>query len=444
MVPQNQRIWLIVIASTIFYGYWNPLYTWVPYVLTGIAFFGANWIDSSSKTNDRRFRTALTIIALLTPLIIYKYTNFFYRDILGFFVSVDQTLINVLLPLGISFITFTAISYVVDICVGKFKREKNYATLLAYILFFPQLIAGPILRPSELLPQLLRRITAQPLRIVFGLGIFTVGLIKKLVFADQISVYVDPVFGSDLGWLWIDYLIATLGFSMQIYCDFSGYTDMAIGLAIMLGVRLPTNFSRPYSAESVVEFWRCWHITLSKWLRDYLYIPLGGNRTSKSRSIINIMITMALGGLWHGASWNFVLWGILHGLAIVWGHLTRDLPLLNFGRFLPKFLRVAVTFSFVTLAWILFRAPDMDAAYRVFGGLLMPDNMIGGVGVGYIYPAVLITVPLLLHRYDSHRQLRRAIRRLPIAAYAAILLSLWILAMTISAGSSASFVYFDF
>ena len=405
---------------------------------------GANWIDATAAQKDRRIRAALTIVVLLVPLFIYKYTNFVYRDIFGIFVTVDQNLIDVLLPLGISFITFTAISYVVDICVGKFNREKNYATLLAYILFFPQLIAGPILRPSELLPQLLRKVTAQRQRILFGLGIFTVGLVKKLVFADQISTFVDPVFNSDQGWIWIDYLIATMGFSMQIYCDFSGYTDMAIGLAIILGVRLPTNFAKPYCATSVVEFWRCWHITLSTWLRDYLYIPLGGNRASKFRNIINIMITMALGGLWHGASWNFVLWGTVHGLAIVWGHLARDVPFLNVGQYLPNFLRVAVTFLFVTLAWILFRSPDLDAAYRVFSGLLPSEDIMGSFKLGYLYPLVLIAVPLLLHRFDTHRQMRRGIRRIPMAAYVAILFSLWILAMTISAGSSASFVYFDF
>src|SRR6185437_9531767 len=207
-----------------------------------------------------------------------------------------------MLPLGISFVTFTLTAYVVDVYRGRFRVERNLVKMRGYVLFFPHLIAGPILRPHELLPQLGHLRRALGARFTLGVALFAIGLVKKVIFADTISVLVDHVYhesGVVSGW---EYLLAVHGFSMQIYCDFSGYTDMAIGLAYILRIRLPTNFRRPYISSSIVEFWRRWHITLSFWLRDYLYIPLGGNRQGRSRQMLNLLITMVLGGLWHGAA----------------------------------------------------------------------------------------------------------------------------------------------
>lgn len=444
LLPIRYRIGLIVVGSTIFYGYWNPYYTWIPYLLTVSSYLGSSWIDNALTLESKRRRLTATIALLLVPLLIFKYTNFIYNDVFGIFVPVQGNLVDLLLPLGISFVTFTAISYVVDVSNGKFPREKSLMTMLAYILFFPQLIAGPILRPAELIPQLRRMAREKSTRIFYGVGIFTAGLVKKLIFADQIASFVDPVFASSQGWQGIDYLIAVLGFSIQIYCDFSGYTDMAIGLAIILGVNLPANFARPYSAASIVEFWRCWHMTLSRWLRDYLYIPLGGRRASISRHFLNIMITMVLGGLWHGASWTFVLWGAIHGLAIVIAHTFFKLDMRWKFSVVPRFVKVSLTFIFVTFAWIFFRSPDMDTSLRVIAGLTDWSNGLSSLTIGHIYPAVLILIPLSLHRFDDHRCLRTAIRRIPMAIYTAIVCGLWVLSMIMSAGTSAAFVYFDF
>jgi alginate O-acetyltransferase complex protein AlgI len=217
------------------------------------------------------------------------------------------------LPLGVSLVTFTLTAYIVDIYRGIFPPGAKLSHVLAYVLFFPHLIAGPILRPAELLPQLARPGPLRRTWLLPGIAIFTLGLVKKLVFADPVSEVVDAIYHSDAVPSAPEALMALYGFSLQIYCDFSGYTDMAIGIALLLGVKLPENFGQPYCAVSLVDFWRRWHITLSYWLRDYLFIPLGGSHHGLTRQIVNVMITMALGGLWHGANWTFVFWGVLHG-----------------------------------------------------------------------------------------------------------------------------------
>jgi alginate O-acetyltransferase complex protein AlgI len=271
-----------------------------------------------------------------------------------------------------------------------------------------------------------------------------VGLVKKLIFADQIGEIVDPVFNSgNAAPGALDALLAIYGFSMQIYCDFSGYTDMAIALALLLGVRLPNNFLRPYAAASLVEFWRHWHITLSFWLRDYLYIPLGGNRNGRVAEIRNILITMVLGGLWHGANWTFVIWGLLHGVGLVLVHLKSRLLGDRFR--LPKFVAVLITFHFVTFAWILFRAPNLHKAGQVmvapFRGTW--PNVGSFIGQNAFF-LILIAVIMVSHPYDDHRRIRAFVRYARAEVLWPLLGLLWILAITLSQGSSAKFIYFDF
>ena len=320
ITPRPARILLIIIGSTVFYAWWKISYVWLPYLLMAIAYLGVVWIEAAVDAAQRKRRLLLTIVALFVPLAFFKYTDFIYRDVLGPVFGWHDSVLNLPLPLGVSFVTFTLTAYVVDIYSGKFAGKVSLSTLTGYVLFFPHLIAGPILRPIELIPQLWRPRAALSAHFYAGLAIFTVGLVKKLVFADQIGTVVDAAYRADVvnaptAWL------AIYGFSMQIYCDFSGYTDMAIGLALIIGVRLPNNFLRPYGAMSLIDFWRRWHITLSFWLRDYLYIPLGGNRSGRLRTYLNMIITMTLGGLWHGASWTFVIWGLLHGLGVAFVHL---------------------------------------------------------------------------------------------------------------------------
>ncbi|MGE0004587.1 MAG: MBOAT family protein [Parvibaculaceae bacterium] len=446
-IPAAQRIWLIIVGGLVFYVWWRPDYIWVPLVLAFIAFYGTRWFALASDESTRKWRLTITLFALFLPLAIVKYTYFLLTQILGLAIEpadlvAEPEYFRFALPLGISFITFTACAYVVDVFRGKFPANVGLRYFLGHILFFPHLIAGPILRPHELIPRLRSMRPACNARFMLGLSIFTLGLVKKLVFADQIAPAVQHVYGGgpDLGAF--DYVIAIYGFAVQIYCDFSGYTDMAIGLALVLGLRLPNNFLRPYCATSMIEFWRRWHITLSHWLRDYLYIPLGGNRHGKVAQTRNILITMVLGGLWHGANWTFVVWGFLHGVTIAVNHIVAR----RLGRpLLPPWLAVMVTFHWVAILWIPFRSPDGQTAIRVLTAPFTASWQSLTPSLAHnAFPLLLIAVFFLLHHYDRHAYLRVANRRLPAAVQYAAIAVCWILAIALSQDSSAKFIYFDF
>ena len=446
-IPSAYRIYLIIVGSTIFYAYWNPLYVWLPYYLIVVAFFGTRWLDGAGDPRSRRLRFGATIGALLAPLLFFKYTDFVYARILGPLLGVDGVVLGLPLPLGVSFIVFTMIAFVVDSHRRVYAERPPFAQALGFALFFPHLIAGPILRPHELLPQLARPRFATPSRIKLGIAIFTVGLVKKLVFADQIAPAVAAVYSaaSDLPLRAWDYWLAIYGFSVQIYCDFSGYTDMAIGSAMLLGVRLPVNFRRPYCAVSVADFWRTWHITLSMWLRRYVYFPLGSNRFGLRLQVRNLMITMLLGGLWHGANWTFVIWGGVHGVALVLQHGARRLRGSLHLPDLPAWVGTLATFHFVTFTWILFRAADLSVVGRVAGGPFVASY---GDAVGFArahgLELALLGVFGLLHRFDDIARLRFAVQRLPTPILIPLLLAAWAIAIAVSAGSSAQFIYFDF
>ena len=350
------------------------------------------------------------------------------------------------MPLGISFITFTLIAYLVDVYAGRYKLEKNISLLSGLVLFFPHLIAGPILRPSDLLPQLQRKNRKLIVYFIFGLSIFTVGLFKKLVFADTLAPHVDAVFtDQQLNLTKIDYVVAIYAFAIQIYCDFSGYTDMAIGCAIVLGVKLPNNFDRPYTSASIIEFWTKWHITLSKWLKDYLYIPLGGGRVSYARQVVNLLITMVLGGLWHGANWNFILWGAAHGVGISFVHAIRRFSVFSRLFTLSKPTSIFLTLHFVVACWILFRAPDLTVAWRVASGPFYAEagNFYERIRE-YFFPLLLMVIFLMTHRWDSHRNIRSLTQRLPKEVFWPLVFVIWLIALVISDGNTAKFIYFDF
>jgi alginate O-acetyltransferase complex protein AlgI len=449
VLPSHFRLYLIIIGSAIFYSWWRLAYVGLPFSLGVMAWGGTAWLEAAGdKKATRRFRLAAVVAVMLLPLLIFKYSYFLANDVLGEIVNV-RALINVdelrwPLPLGISFVTFTLLAYIVDTYRGQYRSERSLATLLAYVLFFPHLIAGPILRPHELMPQLKQAGRALDARFTLGIAIFTLGMVKKLVFADQLAVAVDRIYStpSDLsGW---DYLLGIYGFSAQIYCDFSGYTDMAIGLAYLLRIRLPTNFRTPYISSSIIEFWRRWHITLSYWLRDYLYIPLGGNRRGQSGRARNIMITMLLGGLWHGANWTFLLWGLLHGAALCFVHLEHWLLKRHKAR-IPGWLGILLTFNFVTFAWIYFRAPNISVAHHVMVALVKSRWYDWSQFVQqHVFEICLLFAFALLHRFDRHAYLRIGVRRVsPSILWPAIIMS-WLIAIAVSQGSSAKFIYFEF
>lgn len=443
LLQPKYSIYLIILGSLFFYGWWNPILIWVPAVLCTIAYIGAFWVNASNEKN-KRLRISFTVISLLFPLLIFKYIDFFYNDMFAEIFSLTKKDLQLVLPLGISFITFTMISYVVDVYRKDFPLEKNYLQLVGYTLFFPQLIAGPILRPAQLIPQLIRSSVKKNPVLSLGLFIFTIGLVKKVIFADGISPYVNVVFNDPTGHGIVEYWIAIFGFALQIYCDFSGYTDMAIGSAMMLGVRLPLNFNRPYAAISLRDFWLRWHITLSRWLRDYLYIPLGGNRTSKPQHILNIFITMVLGGLWHGSNWTFLIWGALHGFGIAINHSVHYFQTSSYlVKKVPTFFWRLITIGFVIFAWIFFRADNIHDAFVIIDGAISATYVFESL-IANIFPLSLLFIFLFTHYFDSQARIRLAFKKTEKKFIYLFIVMLWIIVIASATGSSQEFIYFDF
>ncbi len=376
LMPSHKgRLGLLLGASWFFYAWWNP-----PYLILFLIVTAVNYVfglivgakrDDSPESAGRWM--VFSIVFNLALLAYFKYTNFFLDSVGSLaLLTVGEDWVpprmNIFLPLGISFYTFQMFAYVVDVRNKTCDAIKNPLKMSLFIAFFPQLIAGPIVRTTEFLPQLASKRRFDWKLFQHGLDLIALGVFKKVLIADQIAPFVDQVFqdpGSYSGpvtWL------AVYGYAVQIYCDFSGYTDIGRGSAAILGYRLPINFARPYLAGNIIEFWRRWHITLSTWLRDYLYIPLGGSRKGRRRTYINLGITMTLGGLWHGASWPFVIWGMYHGGALAitrWIHtkagIRPDKPL--FGHWLWKPLAVFGTFHLVCFGWIFFRAVTFDDSF---------------------------------------------------------------------------------
>ncbi|MCB2102946.1 MAG: MBOAT family protein [Rhodobacterales bacterium] len=373
-----QFLWLAV-TSLFFYAYWNP-----PYLLLLLASIGANYGlgQALAARRDRRL-LALGVAFNLGLIGLFKYAGFFVGNVnllLGTAVP-DPGLV---LPLAISFFTFQQVAYLVDVYQGK-VRDTDLLHYVLFVSFFPQLIAGPIVHHSEIIPQFERR-GARRLHLsdmAAGAAIFVIGLQKKVVLADGMAIHADALFngaGAAAPTL-LPAWIGTLAYAFQIYFDFSGYSDMAIGLARMFGIVLPLNFASPYKATSIIDFWRRWHMTLSRFLKDYLYVPLGGNRHGRVRRYGNLMVTMVLGGLWHGASWNFVLWGGLHGLYLVINHAWHALrgPGRD-GGLSGRVMGRALTFLAVVIAWVFFRAEDWGAARNVLTGLAGLNGLVLPVG----------------------------------------------------------------
>jgi alginate O-acetyltransferase complex protein AlgI len=371
--------WL-ALASLFFYGYWNPKY--VALLLASICgnyLFGRWLVRAAQGTGQgpsRRVIVALAIAANLLLLGYYKYTDFFISSV-NAVAGTEWVLAHIVLPLGISFFTFTQIAYLVDTYQGK-VRETNFVHYVLFVSYFPHLIAGPVLHHSQMMPQFGDAATYRPRGTNFqiGLAFFSIGLAKKVLLADSIAQLATPVFNAADAGVEVQFMAAwlgTLAYTLQLYFDFSGYSDMAIGISKLFGIDLPLNFNSPYKATSIIDFWRRWHMTLSQFLRDYLYVPLGGNRRGTARRYANLLITMLLGGLWHGASWTFVIWGGIHGVLLVVNHLWRHLTGYREGErthgALSVVSRTALTFLAVVVAWVFFRATSLSGALTLLEGM---------------------------------------------------------------------------
>lgn len=425
LTPSSQRLWLIIFASLIFYGYWNYYYTFLPIFLTLIGFLTIRAVQNYPQ--KQKAIITIGLILLISPLLYFKYSNFIFSRIIT---EYD-------LPLGISFITFTLIAYIIDVIKGEYKNPEGMKNLSAYILFFPQLIAGPILRPKELLPQLKKSISWVDLNILLGVFIFCIGLFKKVIIADTLAIFVDPVYLSPSQASFNEFIFAFYGFSAQIYFDFSGYTDMAIGVALVFGINLPINFNSPYSSHSIQEFWRRWHMTLSRWFRDYVYIPLGGNRDGNFRTAINLIITMTLCGIWHGAGWNFLIWGFAHGLLVLFSR--NSLPSHNNFK---NLLKISFTFHLVTLLWVFFRANDFNHAFEIFN-LFFNSSPVFNLFEIVIFISLLVMF-FLTHKYDKFDYFLALEKRLKTPTKLLFIGVSFILCVLFTNGSSGEFIYFDF
>jgi alginate O-acetyltransferase complex protein AlgI len=381
--------WLAA-ASLFFYGWWNPAYVALLLLsIVGNYFAGFSIARAADALAKKRLLIAAIIINLAL-LCYYKYSNFFLANVATAFGSAPPQA-DIILPLGISFFTFTQIAFLVDTWQGRVK-EYNFVHYCLFVTYFPHLIAGPILHHAEMMPQFARAETyrMQAGNVAAGLTIFFIGLFKKVILADGIAVYVSPLFSLPAAGIAPTFLEAwggALAYTFQLYFDFSGYSDMAVGLSLMFGVRLPINFHSPYKALNIIEFWRCWHITLSRFLRDYLYVPLGGNRHGPARRYINLLATMLLGGLWHGAGWSFVLWGALHGFYLCVNHGWRALRV-RLGHDLSRSTRwgralaCVITFAAVVVGWVVFRADSVATATAMLKGMAglngfaLPDHWL--------------------------------------------------------------------
>lgn len=367
-LPSKFRWIMLLLSSYYFYMSWNVKYVALILFTTGVSYSAAILLEKAGSQKRRRMILRLSILACLSALFVFKYFNFFFdsisRILRAFSIRLSPVTLKLLLPVGISFYTFQTISYVIDVYRGKIKAEKNFGIYATFVSFFPQLVAGPIERTENLLPQIKEARPFSYDKAIYGLKLMAWGYFKKIVVADKLAVYVDKIYGDLPQYDGFALVLATLFFTAQIYCDFSGYSDIARGAAKLLNIDLMQNFKSPYFSASVREFWSRWHISLSTWFRDYIYIPLGGNRASKFRRSWNLLITFLLSGLWHGADWTFLLWGGVHALARIAESLLGIRPPEKEG--VRRALRTLAVFCFVALAWVFFRAESVSDALYVF------------------------------------------------------------------------------
>jgi alginate O-acetyltransferase complex protein AlgI len=446
-LKQTPRVYLIIVGSLVFYGAWN--YAFIPLlVFSGIAdYFIAQKIDQQTEKRDKKRWLMVSLSINLGILGLFKYADFVLVSVADFLTlfgyQASLPTLSWVLPVGISFYTFQSLSYTIDVYRGDMKPRKGLVEFVAALSFFPQLVAGPILRARHILPQMHAIALPKWLEVKHGFLLITVGLIKKTG-ADLLAIPAEKVFAAQEALTTIETWTGVLAFAGQIYGDFSGYTDMAIGIALLLGFKIPLNFRVPYFALSPVDFWRRWHISLSSWLKDYLYISLGGNRHGNRTR--NVFLTMLLGGLWHGAAWTFLAWGAFHGLIITVTHWFSSLSI--FGRFnnnhsrIIKLFKWVITFYLILIGWVLFRAQSLASAWTIFCDMHTLSEMPIETGMWVIFCVVSIWV-LLTHVMDFY-VLRGAdkLERKPWVFWTLIVLG-QMLCLLIGEPSN-EFIYFQF
>jgi alginate O-acetyltransferase complex protein AlgI len=448
----NARKNLLLVASYIFYGAWNPPFAALLFSTTALDFYLGRKMGTLHTPLERRLWLWISVAVNLSMLGFFKYGNFLLENFTWVLarsgIQYKPPHLDVFLPIGISFYTFHSLSYTLDIYRGVMKPTRSLRDFTLAVSFFPQLVAGPIVRAGDFLPQLEAPPKLQQGRFLWGLLLMTLGLFEKVVLADTLlSGAADRVFSYKGPLMALDSWAGVIAFAGQIFCDFAGYSTCAIGAALCLGFHLKDNFRFPYAAVGFSDFWRRWHISLSTFLRDYLYIPLGGNRLGPARAMVNLIIVMFLGGLWHGAAWTFVVWGLLHGSYLAIERLLKATvrPAPWMGTFPAKLSIGAVTYVAVLIAWVYFRAADFETAGRMIGGMFgrhaRPDAILS---TREMLQVAVVTIGLLIAHWSMREtSIEAVVARLPRFVVA----SVWFLmacAIILTQGESNAFIYFQF
>ncbi len=433
--PGDGRKWVLLLSSYVFYGVWSWKFAALMLATTSVDYFTAQWLHRSATPRGKRGWLVVSMVSNLGVLAAFKYFDFFARSVNAVAGEPLVGLLDLTLPIGISFYTFESMSYTIDVYRGRVQVLHRFLDYAHFVTMFPRLVAGPIVRYIDLEQQLKdAKPKLEAAVVVEALQFFVFGLLKKVVIADPIATkLVDPLFAQhgELGL--VPAWTAALGYTAQLYFDFSGYSDMAMGLGLLVGLRLPRNFNLPYRASSISDFWRRWHISLSTWLRDYLYIPLGGNRHGTARTYLNLFLTMLLGGLWHGANWTFVVWGALHGAALMVDHATQARPKL------PAGLGRLLTLLVVVVGWVVFRAESVGQAWTVYRGMLGLTGVDAAFARAHMPMLAFLGVALALSVAPDTSDVKLPVRRV-VAVLMALAFAIAITRMSVP----SPFLYFQF
>ncbi len=448
---REQKHIILLIGSYLFYGYWDARFLLLLILQTYISYFLAKKIERAETKQNAKTFMIIGVSISLCILGFFKYFNFFVESFAQIFGIKSLGALSIILPVGISFYTFQALSYLIDVYKGTLKACDRFLNISLYISYFPQLVAGPIVRASDFLPQLEEDRVMNRQNLVQGLQIFLFGLIKKVVIADRLAVAVDTVFASPVSYSGLSIFLAVVAYSIQIYCDFSGYSDMAIGVAKTFGYDLCKNFDMPYLSKNPTEFWQRWHISLSTWLRDYLYIPLGGNRKGKVRTKINLMLTMLLGGLWHGANWQMVFWGALHGGALIVHKTFREETNRRGVKIQNSVLKAAVSalsiigmYLFTCLCWIFFRAQSFSSAVLIIQRIL---TGAGGIQYYFVFTfvfAAIIIIAIAIGSVKNHGHGYYPLLDFNKFSSKVLIILIVLLTMMFFYAGDTAFIYFQF
>jgi alginate O-acetyltransferase complex protein AlgI len=464
IVPHRWRWLLLLVASCYFYMAFVPIYILILFLIIIIDYIAGMLIEKT-QGNARRYLLVVSIVANIGVLFVFKYFNFLASSLTDIVSLISQQPVphislRLILPIGLSFHTFQSMSYTIEVYRGRQKAERHFGIYALYVMFYPQLVAGPIERPQNLLHQFRERHDFDYQRVTDGLKLMTWGMFKKVVIADRLAVFVNEIYQSPQGYQGWLLIIGTVFFAFQIYCDFSGYSDIAIGAAQVMGFKLMDNFRRPYFATSIADFWTRWHISLSTWFKDYLYIPLGGNRVPQWRWWSNLLIVFLVSGLWHGANWTFVIWGALNGLYLVGEIWTRNIrsrisSMLRLERIpvLQKAIQMIITFSLVTFAWIFFRADNLSDAFYIISHLWPGYGQLGiGASISRLGDPIDIGVAvgaiiclMIVEGFQSQRSIRSMLAEQPLVvrwlAYYILVIAIIVFAQI---NNPIEFIYFQF